>query len=104
MKNNWVYNIVLIFLVQSCAYSLHEFHVSDFEKATGTKPNIVEASSEQFVILGIAFDTDYVEIALSQLIQKCPKGTLDGITTKYSTDLGFFSWTNRIKMMGICRT
>lgn len=94
--------MILCFALQSCAYSVHQVHVSDFAKKMPKKMKIVEAQAEQLVILGFAFDTNYVDQAVRKLKKKC-RGSIDGITTKYSTDLGFYSWTNKITLKGICR-
>lgn len=95
--------LFLLIIGQGCAYSIHQVHVSDFspyEKLTSGQ--IVKAQDEQFVILGFAMDTNYVETTREKLISQCPKGDLQGITTRYSTDLGFFSWTNKILMQAVC--
>jgi hypothetical protein len=62
----------------------------------------ITSSSEQFVILGFVFDTDYVDEALLKLQSQCPKGTVDRIDTVFKTKLGFLSWTNQIFMTGYC--
>lgn len=59
-------------------------------------------TGEQFVILSFASDTDYVNDAYRELQRKCRGGDIVGITTEFSTDLGFFSWTNRILMQAKC--
>lgn len=90
-----------IFLILSaCAHSIHQSHTSDFKDM---KPNAkaIESSSEQFSIMGFNTETAYVEKAFLDLKKQC-KGRITGITTKYSTSLGFFSWTNKIKMNGYC--
>lgn len=63
---------------------------------------MVKATAEQFTILGFVYDTDYVDRAKKELIQQCPSGQLTGITTEISTSHGFFSWTNRAVMQGLC--
>ena len=63
---------------------------------------LIKAESEQFVILGFVMNTDYVDQAYQDLQSKCPKGNIQGITTQYSTDHGFFSWTHHIDMQGVC--
>ena len=72
-------------------------HLGPFESG-----NVVKSSSEQFVVLGFAAQTDYVDAAYRDLQSKCPKGRIQGITTQYSTSLSFFSWTNKILMQGLC--
>jgi len=63
---------------------------------------MVTASSERFIVMGFASDTKYVDAAYQSLQEKCPNGRIQGITTQFTTGLGFFSWTNRIRMQGLC--
>lgn len=94
------------FLLTNCAYSVHQVHVSDFKGISGYKKmeqgQIVQGRAEQFVILGFVQDTNYVNVAKNKLIAQCPQGEITGITTQYSTSLGFYSWTNKILMQGLC--
>jgi hypothetical protein len=86
-----------------CAYSIHQVYASDFSPyAPLSKGEIVTGKGEQFVILGFVNQTDYVEEARTDLMNHCQGGLLSGITTQISTDLGFFSWTNRALMQGLC--
>lgn len=86
-----------------CAHSVHQVHTSDFTPyAKIEQGDMVKAKSEQFVILGFTGNTEYVEQAYRQLMNACPEGSISGITTQISTDLGFFSWTNRALMQGLC--
>ena len=86
----------------ACAYSVHHIQTSEFD---GAKPldqaRVVVASGEQFVILGLKTQSEDVDDAYQKLLNSC-KGRITGITTKYSTDLGFLSWTNRIRIEGLC--
>lgn len=98
------YLIVLSFLIFSaCAHSIHDVYVSDF----GNYPHldqgeIIRARSEQFSIMGFVGNTDYVEEAERKLVAQCPNGSITGISSQYSTSLGFFSWTHKILMQGLC--
>lgn len=95
--------IALIALAQSCAFSVHQVHVSDFTKYHPAKQaKVVSSSAEQFVILGIVSNVDYVDAARKKLESKCRRGNIIGITTEYRTALGFFSWTNKVLMKGRC--
>jgi hypothetical protein len=87
-----------------CAHSIHEVHTSDFIPAPIESGKMVKAQSEQFVVLWFTQDTAYVDQAYQRLLQTCPNGYISGITTQYSTSLGFFSWTNKILMQGLCLT
>lgn len=95
--------IVLVSGMIGCTYSVHQVPLSDFKpygaENTG-KP--IEARSEQFVVLGFASETNYVDIAYQRLQSQCNDGVVTGIATKYYTAHGFFSWTNHIVMQGSC--
>lgn len=103
--------LTLIFVIlSSCAHSIHQVHTSDFEiPQSAIKSNtklielgkIVKAQSEQFVILGLTQDTDYVNKAYASLLKQCP-GAVVGLTTQLSTSLSFFSWTNKVLIQGVC--
>ena len=87
-----------------CAYSVHQYHVSDSEGSLDSQPKAVQAQGEQSVFMGFAGDVDYVEEAYAGLLKSCPNGAIDNIHTRFSTSLGFFSWTNRIVIRGECHT
>lgn len=97
----WGFTFLLA--LTSCAHSIHEVHTSDFLPAAPIESGkIVKASGEQFVIMGFTDNTNYVDEAYDRLLQACPQGRITGITTQYSTALGFFSWTEKILMQGLC--
>ncbi|BDA79884.1 hypothetical protein LPTSP3_g28140 [Leptospira kobayashii] len=94
---------ILAFGTVGCTYSIHQFHAGDTErpaKIESVKQIVAEA--EQFTILGIVKNTDYVDEALHKLIAQCPNGMIQSIGSRFSTDLGFLSWTNRIRLEGSC--
>ena len=98
-----IWALSILILLTGCAHSVHHVHTSDFNPGTPLESgDMVKASSEQFVILGITNQTQYVDQAYQKLMQACPQGMITGITTQYSTALGFFSWTNKILMQGLC--
>ena len=94
--------LLFVLALAGCAHSVHEVHTSDFIGSAITSGRVVKASTEQFVVLGFVGQTDYVESAYLKLMNACPEGVISGITTQYSTSLGFFSWTNKILMQGLC--
>jgi hypothetical protein len=96
-------SLLIILSLNACAYSTHLVHVGGFDKHSSLKSGkVVSAETEQFVILGFKQDINYVDNAYQNLQNKCKGGSISGITTTHSTDLGFFSWTNRIRMRGRC--
>lgn len=106
--NQWVRNTVFALLsgtfLMGCAHTVHLSHVSDFSPTYDPYENgqMVEAAEEQFVILGFVTQTDYVNKAYQKIQKECKNGEIQGINTEYSTALGFFSWTNRVRMKGLC--
>lgn len=103
MKKNILISLVLLVL-SSCTHSIHMVHVSDFSPTYKqlSEGRVVKAEAEQFVIMGFVNDTNYVNEALAKLESSCREGQIQGITTEYSTSHGFFSWTNRIYIQGLC--
>ena len=99
----------LFFLVSACAHSVHQSQtqVSYMPKAINTKKfqdKMITSRSEQFVILWFAFSSEYVEAAYNGLLAACPEGIISPVTTNYTTDLGFLSWTNKVEITGNCIT
>ena len=104
MKLN-VSAVLSLVLFTGCAHSIHEVHTSDFLPGVAvTSGKMVTAKSEQFVIMGITGDTDYVGDAYTKLMAACPNGAITGLTTQVSTSMNFFSWTNKVLMRGLCLT
>lgn len=105
MKTNaWMTLLALTSLCLSgCAYSVHELHTSDYDPGVElSQAKVVEAEAEQFVVMGFVTQTDYADKAFERLQGTCPQGRITGIQTRYSTSLGFFSWTNKVVMKGYC--
>lgn len=101
---SWSKYLLLFLVFSGCTHSLHVAHVSDFSPTYQEYKNgkLVKARTEQFVFMGFVTQTDYVNEAYNKLQAACPSGQIQGITTQYSTDHGFFSWTNVIDMQGLC--
>ena len=94
--------LIAVLSLSACAHSIHQVNVSDFEPyAPIESGNMVSANSEQFVVMSWTGNTDYVNDAYQKLLASCD-GTVSGISTQFSTSLGFFSWTNKILMQGLC--
>ena len=98
-----LFALSLLVLLSGCAHSIHLVHTSDFVPGAPIESGeMVEARTEQFVILGFTGQTNYVDQAYEKLMAACPSGAITGITTQISTSLGFFSWTNKAVMQGLC--
>ena len=94
---------VLAFATVACTHSVHIVHVGDFkpyQKITSGKR--IEATTEQFVVLGFTSETNYVNLARENLLKQCPTGHVQGPVTRISTSHGFFSWTNKAHMQALC--
>ena len=98
------YLLILLVFCSGCTHALHQYHAGDTEPFVRGKSNYkrIKSMGEQFAVMGFVTETNYVNAAYDELKSKCPKGTITGIHTRYSTSHGFFSWTNRVKMTGYC--
>ena len=92
-----------LFILGGCSHSIHMVHTDGFGGAmpNANKAQYVEARSEQEVVLWFAYDTDYVDVAMQDLLGQCD-GELSAVSTQYSTSHGFLHWTNKILMKGVC--
>lgn len=89
---------------EACSHSIHLVHVGDFSPAANkSKGKLISAVEKQGAILGMVDNTHYVDTAVKKLENACPKGVITGITSQFSTSHGFFSWTNKILLQGLCR-
>lgn len=95
--------ISLCALLAGCTHSIHLVHADGFDSPSLKNRDafVVEAQATQDVVFYFAFDTDYVDEAKMKLEAQCP-GRLSAVSTQYSTSHGFFHWTNKILMKGIC--
>lgn len=95
--------LLALFSLVGCAHSVHQVHMGDFNPGKGLKAGKwIQAEAQQHTIMGFVKNTDYVNQAREQLIAKCPNGDIQGVTTRYSTSLGFLNWYNKINMQGLC--
>lgn len=103
MKAISILLIGVAFLLGGCAHSVHEVHTSDFSPGAPIQSGqVVRGYGEQFVVMGFIDQTNYVDQAYQQVMAACPNGDLTGLTTQFSTSLGFFSWTNKALIQGLC--
>lgn len=88
--------------IQSCAFSIHQHSIGDFggHKATPSRSVVVDQKDQ--VIFADFSDLERLDEAYEALIKKCKGGKIVGISTLYATDLGFFSWHERIRLEGTC--
>lgn len=99
-------SLFVAFALGGCTHSVHQASVGGFEPAEPLPGRVaasrVAGESEQFVILGIASGTDFAEEAYDKLLASCADGQLVGVLAKHSTDHGFLSYTNRVRLEGTC--
>lgn len=83
--------------------SMHQFAQLDYEE-TGklAKVREVTALGEKTVILFFTFNTDYADEAYVTLLSKCPGGRISNVKTKFSSDLGFLAYKNKVELTGDC--
>ncbi len=92
-----------LFMLGGCTHSIHMVHTDGFNGAmpAAKQAQYVEAKSEQKVILGFVYNTDYVNRAHEELLAQCD-GNIRAVSTQYSTSHNFLHWTNKILMKGVC--
>ncbi|NRA23650.1 MAG: hypothetical protein HRU08_04080 [Oleispira sp.] len=95
--------LLSVLLLAGCSHSIHMVQSSGFDgvPVDMKTAHYVEATMTQDVVFFFAFDTDYVDEAKAKLEQQCA-GNLSAVSTQFSTSHGFFHWTNKILMKGIC--
>jgi len=89
-------------LSSGCTYSVHQVALGNFDDLPPNarlRPIEAEADQKVFVATG---DTDFADEAMQQLAARCPQGQVVGIQARHSTSLGFFVYTNKLKLTGYC--
>ncbi len=100
---NSLFLIFALVFLTNCTHSVHVVSFSDFRPyVQASKGTVVKSEASKKIILGFAFDTQYVDQAYTDLKNQCPNGTVSGISSQYLTSHGFFSWTDKIIMQGLC--
>lgn len=84
-----------------CAYSVHQYSAIDFSGMNDKKATKISATGEKKYVL-IKTDNDFVDMAYSNLMEKCKNGAITGITTKYYTALSFLSFNEKLELEGYC--
>lgn len=81
-------------------HSVHSYGFMSLEPVPDSRP--VEAEETEDVVLGFIFDTDYVDRARDKLLAQCPDAELVNVKVKFSTDMGFLAYRQRVHMRGEC--
>ena len=94
--------LLLGVLSGACTHSVHQLAVGGLDDIPrGARLRRVDAEVSQDVFLATG-NTDYADRALAMLAERCPTGRVVGMEARSSTSLGFFSYTNRMKVSGYC--
>jgi hypothetical protein len=89
-------------LSSGCTYSVHQVALGTFDDLPpNARLRPIEAEGDQKVFIATG-DTDFADEAMQQLAERCPGGQVVGIQARHSTSLGFFVYTNKLKVTGYC--
>ena len=94
--------LALVLLTGACTQSVHQVAVGgldDIPHGAHLRPIEAEVDQKAFLAAG---NTRFADAALAQLAGRCPRGRVVAIQARYSTNLGFLAYTNRMKMTGYC--
>ena len=98
-----IFSFLLPLLMIQCMSSLHQFHSSDpLRPQSFDSQHKITAEAEQFVFLGLVFDTKFVDDGIQKLYSQCSNGSIERIDSVFKTKLGFLSWKNQILLTGYC--
>ncbi|MCW8328554.1 hypothetical protein MD588_07010 [Photobacterium sp. SDRW27] len=94
----------LVLLLGACTSSIHMSQVSGTtnKSIAESSQNLVQIEKSQHVIMGFAYDTDYVDAAYQELLTQCPSGT-SLVNIEYLTNHSFLNWTNKIRIKAACK-
>ncbi len=94
--------LVVLVALQGCAYSIHQQYISSMDRDVSyNKGKWVKAEAVQMVILGFAFESDYVNKGYRELEAQCP-GRLAQVTTEHLTAYKFLSYEQKVVLQGLC--
>lgn len=94
--------VLLAFYVVGCTHSIHFSHMSDVLPGKQKGARYIDVEAKRTVFLSFVFNTDFVEEARQKLMAACPNSEITGINTKYITNHGFASYTDKIKIRALC--
>ena len=95
--------MILGLMLTGCAHSIHNAGILEMQGIPIESGEVVRAEAQQFVIMGFASETQYVNQAYKKLLAECPNKSISAIGHRHSTSLGFFSWTNKLVLQGLCK-
>lgn len=89
-------------LQSACSHSIHQLYVGTMDRgANYKKGRWVQAESKDYVILGFAQDTSYVEQAVAELESRC-RGRLAQVNTEHLTSFRLLSYYQKVILKGWC--
>lgn len=95
--------LILFSFSFGCAKSIHQYNAGDFSHYNRTKKRgelVKVTETKQYIFA--KFDNSFVDVAYSKLKNKCKGKKITGVSSNYLTDLGFFSFKERIIFTGYC--
>ncbi len=104
-------HIILVLLilaaVVSCTHSIHSSRSTGYTDANGKnvplqRTSRIAVSKKKDVILGISYNTNYVDDAYEELLSRCPDGEIVGVQVRHYTNLKFLSYTDNITIQARC--
>jgi hypothetical protein len=95
-------SMILVLLLQSCAYSIHQVYIGSMDQNVKVDAGKwIEAETKAFVILGFHMDTKYIDQATKELESKC-SGRIAQVTTEHLTAYWFLSYDQKVILKGLC--
>jgi hypothetical protein len=88
----------LTLLASGCA-SLNSVSMTQVPK---DRSNRIEESVNNWAFLGIYFSNDFVDSAIQRLKEKCPRGKITGVFTKYEGYLYFLVTKRVVNVSAYC--
>ncbi len=96
--------VISIMMLSACTSSIHmsQVDIGSNSQKDLDEGKVIAIEKSQKNILGFVYDSNYVDQAYAELLQRCPNGTAM-INVEYLTNHGFLSWTDKIRLKAICR-
>lgn len=91
--------IALLFLASAACSHVHSFHQDTLDAAPGTP---IEVVAEKRVWFNFNFDNDFIDEAYADFRARCPGGAIHSVSSRLSSENGFFYWYSRVRFAGVC--
>jgi hypothetical protein len=90
--------LVLLSSTVGCSH-VHSVHQDTLESTPGVA---IEEVGEKRVWFNFNFDNDFVTETYQRLLAKCDGGRIHSVSSRLSSENGFFFWYSRVRFAGIC--